>query len=311
MTQTDMPDKNTRKPNRIPVRFDDEAQAGRGDKETPEAKAEGGVSPEDIGRESSYEDATEVKRRVERGPEQGGEAGRSDADESDDAGTIPQSEMPRSRNDQDTTPSHATDEEKSGGQKAKGEEASAAQDEQPRGAGVSAGPVMAELVATRAELRRVEAELKKLNEERQEWADKLARRQADFDNYRKRTERERAETYNRALGEIVRRLLPVIDNLQRALEAERTLETKESNEFRHFLHGVELINRQLGGVLESLGIEVVPTVGELFDPHVHEAVATEETDEVEPDTIVQEMQRGYRLRDKLLRPAMVKVATRQ
>ncbi len=108
--------------------------------------------------------------------------------------------------------------------------------------------------------------------------DKLARRQADFDNFRKRTERERSETYNRALGEVVRRLLPVLDNLQRALDAERVVEVKESEEFRHFLQGVELINRQLGGVLESLGVEAVPTVGELFDPHVHEAVATEETD---------------------------------
>ena len=63
-------------------------------------------------------------------------------------------------------------------------------------------------------------------------------------------------------------------------------------------------------MLESLGVEVVPTVGHLFDPHVHEAVATEETEKVEPDTIVQEMQRGYRLGDKLLRPAMVKVATK-
>ena len=114
----------------------------------------------------------------------------------------------------------------------------------------------------------------------------------------------------RALGEVVRRLLPVLDNLQRALDAERVVEVKESEEFRHFLHGVELINRQLGGVLEGLGVEVVPTVGERFDPHVHEAVATEETDAHEPDTVTQEMQRGYRLGDKLLRPAMVKVATR-
>jgi molecular chaperone GrpE (heat shock protein) len=329
MTQTNMPDKNTRKPSRIPVRFDDEAQAGRGGDDSPELKkGEGGSAPEELGRESSYEDATEMKRRVDRGQEQETEAGRADADESDAAGTIPKSELPRSRDEQDTTPSHATDEEKSGERKAKGGGAATgedkggeaargedaararAQDEQPRAADVSAGPVMAELVATRAELRRVEAELKKFGEERLEWADKLARRQADFDNFRKRIERERSETYNRALGEVVRRLLPVLDNLQRALDAERTLENAESNEFRHFLHGVELINRQLGGVLEGLGVEVVPTVGELFDPHVHEAVATEETDEVEPDTIVQEMQRGYRLGDKLLRPAMVKVATR-
>ena len=316
MTQTNMADKNTRKPNRIPVRFDDEAQAGRGEGDSPELQ-KGGVSPEEVGRESSYEDETEMKRRVGRGAEQDAEAGRADADNADAAGGPDPSELPRSRNEQDTTPSHATVEEKSAERKAgandgaRGEDAGRAQDEQPRAADVSSGPIMAELVATRAELRRVEAELKKLNEERQEWADKLARRQADFDNFRKRTERERSETYNRSLGEVVRRLLPVIDNLQRALEAERTLENVESKEFRHFLHGVELINRQLGGVLESLGVEVVPTVGELFDPHVHEAVATEETDEVEPDTIVQEMQRGYRLGDKLLRPAMVKVATRQ
>jgi molecular chaperone GrpE len=316
MTQTNMADKNTRKPNRIPVRFDDEAQAGRGEGDSPELQ-KGGVSPEEAGRESSYEDETEMKRRIGRGEEQDTQTGRADADDADAAGGPDPSELPRSRNEQDTTPSHATVEEKSAERKAeanngaRGEDAGRAQDEQPRAADVLSGPVMAELVATRAELRRVEAELKKLNEERQEWADKLARRQADFDNFRKRTERERSETYNRALGEVVRRLLPVIDNLQRALEAERTLENVESKEFRHFLHGVELINRQLGGVLESLGVEVVPTVGELFDPHVHEAVATEETDEVEPDTIVQEMQRGYRLGDKLLRPAMVKVATRQ
>jgi molecular chaperone GrpE len=112
------------------------------------------------------------------------------------------------------------------------------------------------------------------------------------------------------VGEVVSKLLPVLDNLRRALDAESTVQASESEEFRHFLHGVELINRQLNGVLEGLGVEVIPTVGELFDPHIHEAVATEETDEVAPDTITQEMQRGYRLGDKLLRPAMVKVATR-
>jgi molecular chaperone GrpE len=170
---------------------------------------------------------------------------------------------------------------------------------------------VAELIATRAELRRIEGELKKFADERADLIDKLARRQADFDNFRKRTERERSETYNRALGEVVRRLLPVIDNLQRALVTERTMEVGESDEFKHFLQGVELINRQLGVVVEGLGVEVIPTVGHLFDPHVHEAVSTEERADVDPDTIVQEMQRGYRLGDKLLRPAMVKVATRQ
>ena len=301
-----MADKEKRKPNRIPVRFvGDDGKNERGAVEQPDVKSEGGPTPDEVGRESAYEDATETKRRVGRGEEQDTEAGRNGADDKDVAGGPDPSELPRSRTDQDTTVSH-TDEER----KAAGDAAVEPSQEPPRKADAASGPALAELIATRAELRRVEAEAKRLAEERQDLLDKLARRQADFDNFRKRTERERSETYNRALGEVVRRLLPTIDNLQRALDAERTLEVEESEEFRHFLHGVELINRQLGGVLESLGVEVVPTVGHLFDPHVHEAVATEETEKVEPDTIVQEMQRGYRLGDKLLRPAMVKVAIR-
>jgi molecular chaperone GrpE len=302
MTQSNMTDKGRRKPNRIPVRF-----VGDEGDEKPEAGAQtdGGLTPDELGRASSYEDATEMQRRVDRGDETDAESGRERADDADVAGGPDPSELPRGRNEQDTTVSHSEGEAQGGGGGASG-----TAQEPTRRADAASGPELAELVATRAELRRVEAELKRLKDERHELVDKLARRQADFDNFRKRTERERSETYNRALGEVVRRLLPSIDNLQRALDAERLVEVGESKEFRHFLHGVELINRHLGGVLESLGVEVVPTTGELFDPHIHEAVATEETDEVEPDTITQEMQRGYRLGDKLLRPAMVKVATR-
>jgi molecular chaperone GrpE len=312
MTQTNMADKDRKRSSRIPVRFvGDEGRKARADEE-PDAKNESELTPDEIGRESSYEDATEATRRINRGEEQGTEAGRAGADDTDVAGGPDPSELPRSRGDQDTTASHTEDERgaeegKTGDVKAA--DVSASPVESPSQETAS-GPALAELIATRAELRRVEAQLKKLNEERLEWADRLARRQAEFDNFRKRTERERGETYNRALGEVVNRLLPVLDNLQRALDAERLVEASETKEFRHFLHGVELINRQLGGVLESLGVEAIPTVGELFDPHIHEAVATEETDEVEPDTIVHEMRRGYRLGDKLLRPAMVKVATR-
>ena len=291
MTQSDMANKDGRKPNRIPVRFvGDEEEGAPPEDGTPGET----LTPDELGQQSSYEDSTEMGQRIEDG--EAGEAGAP-------GGPDP-SELPRSRNEQDTTVSHSDPEEKGGGG------ASGTAQEPARNAAAFAGPQVAELIATRAELRRVEAELKKLSDERHELNDRLARRQAEFDNFRKRTERERIETYNRALGEVVRRLLPVLDNLQRALDAERLVEVKESEEFRHFLHGVELINRQLGGVLEGLGIEVVPTVGERFDPHVHEAVATEETDAHEPDTVTQEMQRGYRLGDKLLRPAMVKVATK-
>jgi molecular chaperone GrpE len=166
------------------------------------------------------------------------------------------------------------------------------------------GPEVAELVASRAELKRLQHELAEAKES-------LARRQADFENYRKRIERERGEAHQRVVGDVARKLLPVLDNLGRALDAEKTVQSNESKEFRHFLHGVELINRQLNEVLESLGIQPIASVGERFDPHIHEAVATEPSDKYEPDTVSEELARGYRIGDRLLRPAMVKVAARR
>jgi molecular chaperone GrpE len=165
------------------------------------------------------------------------------------------------------------------------------------------GPVTAELVATRSELKRVEAENAELK-------DKLARRQADFENYRKRVDRERSETYNRVIVDIAGKLLPVLDNLKRALDAEASVEATESDEFRHFLSGVDLIFKQLNGVLEALGVQPIAAVGERFNPHIHEAVDIEATDEYEPDTVLQEIVAGYKLGDKLIRPALVKVSTR-
>lgn len=166
------------------------------------------------------------------------------------------------------------------------------------------GPATAELIATRSELKRLETENAELK-------DRLARRQADFENYRKRVDKERGETYNRVAADISAKLLPVLDNLKRALEAESSVEAAESDEFRHFLSGVDLIYKQLNGVLEALGVKPIAAVGEQFDPHVHEAVVTEATDDYEPDTVMQEIVSGYRLGDKLIRPALVKVATRK
>ena len=164
------------------------------------------------------------------------------------------------------------------------------------------GPLTAELVASRAELKRLQTALA-------EAQDAVLRRQADFENYRKRVERERTDTYNRVVADTARKLLPVMDNLTRALDAERSVESSESAEFRHFLHGVQLISKQLSEVLESFGVQPIPAVGERFDPHIHEAVVTEPSDEHEPDTVVEELARGYRIGDRLLRPAMVKVAS--
>lgn len=166
------------------------------------------------------------------------------------------------------------------------------------------GPEVAELVATRAELKRLEGEVKDLK-------DSLARRQADFENYRKRMERERTETYNRVVADIAAKLLPVLDNLKRALETEASVEASESDEFRHFLSGVDLIYKQLNGVLDAFGVKPVAAEGERFNPHVHEAVITEETDDFEPDTVIQEIVRGFKLGDKLIRPSLVKVAVKK
>jgi molecular chaperone GrpE len=178
-------------------------------------------------------------------------------------------------------------------------EASTPPDEAPLG-----GPEVAELVASRAELKRLQAEVA-------EAKDGAARRQADFENYRKRVERDRAETHNRMVGDIARKLLPVLDNLTRALDAERSIENRESKEFRHFLHGIELISKQLNDVLESFGVTAIDAVGQRFDPHIHEAVVTEPSDEYEPDIVTEEIARGYKLGDRLLRPSMVKVAARR
>jgi molecular chaperone GrpE len=294
-----MIEKNISARNRIPVRFvDEEKNAGT------DAAREGEATPEELGRASSYEDETEMRRRVNRGVESDTAGGRGGADERDEAGAPRDAELPERREEQDTT-SRADREAR---------HASAASDEdaesfesQPERAQVSSE---LELLAARAEVRLIEDELQKAKSERQELIDLMARRQADFENYRKRMERERGETYQRLAGELARQLLPVLDNLQRAVAAESSVESSESDEFGNFLHGVELIAKQLSGVLENLGVVAVETVGQKFDPHVHEAVATEQTEEFEPDTITQEIQRGYRIGERLLRPAMVKVATR-
>jgi molecular chaperone GrpE len=297
-----MANKNVHKKNRIPVHFvDDEKVSAAGEPDDVERAIEARsdedeLTPEEIGRASAYEDETEVQRRIDRGPEGEGERGR--ADDADTAGGPPRDELPERREDQDRNePNEQASAPQTGEGSAPRQAATAAADS------TATGPVLAELIATRAELRRVELERSDLREA-------LARRQADFENYRKRVERERTESYNRMVGDVVSKLLPVHDNLRRALDAEGSLQASESKEFRHFLQGVELIYKQLSGVLEGLGLQPIAAVGLLFDPHVHEAVVTEKTEEYEPDTVIQELVPGYRLGEKLLRPAIVKVATR-
>jgi molecular chaperone GrpE len=145
-----------------------------------------------------------------------------------------------------------------------------------------------------------DAEVSRLKAERDALVDRLARAQADFDNARKRASREQQEYRDYALTDTVKSLLPVLDSFDRALE-----HNEEAGEFRS---GIELINKQLHDVLTKLGLRPIPAKGEPFDPHLHEAIEMVDTNDVEDHHVLDELQRGYKLRDRLLRPAMVRVA---
>lgn len=145
-----------------------------------------------------------------------------------------------------------------------------------------------------------ESELQKVKAERDALLDRLARAQAEFDNARKRASKEQQEYRDYAVTDAIRTLLPVFDSLERALQA-----SAEGAEFRN---GVELIHKQLQAALSKLSVQPVPAKGEMFDPRVHEAIEMVETSEAPDHQVIEELQRGYKFKDRLLRPAMVKVA---
>ena len=143
--------------------------------------------------------------------------------------------------------------------------------------------------------------------ERDQWAaekaelqDRFLRAQAEFQNFRKRAEKERAEFSEYASTEAVRVLLPILDDFERALK----LESAD----KEFQKGMELIHQRLYESLKKLGLAPLESVGQLFDPHVHHAVEMVETDAADDHVILDEYQRGYNFKSRLLRPAMVKVA---
>jgi molecular chaperone GrpE len=144
-------------------------------------------------------------------------------------------------------------------------------------------------------------ELQKLRAERDTLVDRLARLQAEFENARKRAAREQQEFRDFATADAIKALLPALDSFERALQAPTT----QPNEFRG---GVELIYKQLQDALTKLGVRPVRAKGEPFDPHVHEAIEMVETKDIPDHQVMDELQRGYKLKDRLLRPAMVRVA---
>ncbi|HEX7087391.1 MAG TPA: nucleotide exchange factor GrpE [Vicinamibacterales bacterium] len=142
-----------------------------------------------------------------------------------------------------------------------------------------------------------------LLQERDALRDRLMRTAAEFDNYRKRVERERREMIERAAESVLIDLLPIVDNLERALSAEAGPEGAEA-----YRQGVELIHRQILDLLAQRGVTRIDALGADFDPHLHEAVASEPADGHRDGEILEVFRTGYRLGDRLLRPAMVKVA---
>ena len=143
-------------------------------------------------------------------------------------------------------------------------------------------------------------ELEKVKAERDQLLDRVARMQAEFENARKRGERERNEFREFAAAGVVEQFLPVLDNFQLALKA--------GGSEKQLRSGVELIVKQMEEILRQMQVVAVPSVGEEFDPRVHEALGTVERDDIPDQHVAEEVRRGYKMRDRLLRPALVRIA---
>lgn len=155
-------------------------------------------------------------------------------------------------------------------------------------------PVVAEVAAAEP------SELDKVKAERDQLLDRVARLQAEFENARKRGEKERAEFRDYAAASVVEQFLPVLDNFQLALKSTGSAEQLRS--------GVELIVKQMEEVLRQMQVVAVPALGEVFDPRVHEALGAVERDDIPDQHVAEEVRRGYKMRERLLRPSLVRVA---
>src|ERR1700689_3741976 len=162
------------------------------------------------------------------------------------------------------------------------------------------GPVGSAASGLATEISGPAAELQRLKAERDSLLDRLARAQAEFDNARKRAVKEQQDFREYAGADAIRPLLPVLDSFERALQVK-----SEPGDFRS---GVELIYKQLQDALAKVGVRAIPAKGEPFDPHVHEAIEMVERSDAAVREVLEELQRGYKFKDRLLRPAMVKVA---
>lgn len=167
----------------------------------------------------------------------------------------------------------------------------------PQDGGVPAGETAAAPAAAAGEPAAT------LQDERDRYLDLLLRKTAEFDNYRRRTEKERREQADRVAGDVLLEVLPIVDDLERALKADAVGESAQA-----YRTGVELIYRQVLDLLKRRGVTPIEAVGRDFDPHLHQAVTTDARDGARDGEVLEEFRRGYLLGERLLRPAMVKVA---
>lgn len=149
----------------------------------------------------------------------------------------------------------------------------------------------------------LQGEVQRLQTLADDYQQRALRTQADFDNFRKRTQKEKEDFAKYASSKLITELLPIIDNFDRAITAAGDIADTDS-----FAKGVGMIFRQLEGVLKSEGLEPMDTVGQPFNPEFHQAIMQVESDEHEEGIVVEEVQKGYMLKDRVLRPAMVKVS---
>ncbi|WP_010531041.1 nucleotide exchange factor GrpE [Lentibacillus jeotgali] len=145
------------------------------------------------------------------------------------------------------------------------------------------------------------AELSQLKQEKDDLQQRLLRVQAEFDNFKKRSQKEKEAVRKYKSEDLAKELLPAIDNFERAMQVEVTDETKS------FAEGISMVYNQIREALKSQGVEEIESVGKPFDPNVHHAVMQIEDEEAESETVVEELQKGYILKDRVIRPAMVKV----
>ncbi|MEW9675816.1 nucleotide exchange factor GrpE [Lentibacillus sp. L22] len=144
-------------------------------------------------------------------------------------------------------------------------------------------------------------EIASLKQEKEDMYQRVLRSQAEFENFKKRTQKEREKDRKYKAQDLVSELLPALDNFERALNEEVT----EAN--KSFVEGIEMVYNQLKDALKSQGVEEIEAVGKPFDPNVHHAVMQIEDPELEAGSVVEELQKGYMLKDRVIRPAMVKV----